>query len=51
MMKGFMNPDEFIFDDAALDEQGVFVVMYHLPYVEHETLSREALEQRLTPPC
>ena len=47
MMTGFMNPDEFIFDDVALDEQGVFVVKYPLPYVEYETLSQEALEQRV----
>jgi SAM-dependent methyltransferase len=47
MMTGFMNPDEFIFDYVALDEEGAFVVKYPLPYVEHETLNQEALEQRI----
>jgi len=47
LMTGFMNPDEFIFDNDALDNAGVFVVKHPLPYVEHETLSQEALEQRI----
>ena len=47
LMTGFMNPDEFIFDDVALDDEGAFVVKYSLPYVEHETLSQEALEERI----
>src|SRR6266508_48369 len=47
LMTGFMNPDEFVFDDVALDNQGVFVVKNPLPYVEHETLSQEAREQRI----
>jgi SAM-dependent methyltransferase len=46
LMTGFMNPDEFVFDPDALDEEGVFVVRYPLPYIEHETLSRDELEQR-----
>ena len=46
-MTGFMNPDEFVFDDVALDDEGVFIVKNPLPYVEHETLSQEALEQRI----
>lgn len=37
LMTGFMNPDEFVFDEAALDE-GRFVVKHPLPYVEHATL-------------
>ena len=50
-----MNPDEFIFDDVTLDNAGVFVVKYALPYVEYGTLSQEGLEQcirdkELTPP-
>jgi hypothetical protein len=44
-MTGFVNPDEFILDDVALDNEGAFVVKYSLPYVEYEPLSREALEQ------
>ena len=47
LMTGFMNPDEFIFDVEALDNDGAFVVKYALPYVEHETLSQEALEARI----
>lgn len=47
LMTGFMNPDEFVFDPDALDNEGTFVVKYPLPYVEHETLSPEALEQRI----
>jgi ubiquinone/menaquinone biosynthesis C-methylase UbiE len=47
LMTGFMNPDEFIFDDVALDNQGVFVVKHPLPYVEYETLSQEMIEQRI----
>lgn len=46
LMTGFMNPDEFVFDDAALDNEGVFVVKHRLPYVEHETLSPEELARR-----
>jgi SAM-dependent methyltransferase len=47
LITGFMNPDEFIFDPDALDEQGVFLVRYGLPYVEHETLSPAALAERV----
>jgi ubiquinone/menaquinone biosynthesis C-methylase UbiE len=47
LMTGFMNPDEFIFDDVALDNEGVFVVKHRLPYVEHETLSQTVLEERV----
>jgi SAM-dependent methyltransferase len=47
LMTGFMNPDEFVFDVEALDNEGQFVVKHPLPYVEHETLSPEALEQRI----
>jgi SAM-dependent methyltransferase len=47
LMTGFMNPDEFVFDEIALDNEGVFVVKHPLPYVEHETLSPEELEQRI----
>lgn len=47
LLTGFMNPDEFIFDEVALDNEGAFVVKNALPYVEHETLSEEALEQRI----
>jgi SAM-dependent methyltransferase len=47
LMTGFMNPDEFIFDEVALDDEGVFVVKHSLPYVEHETLNRKELERRI----
>ena len=47
LLAGFMNPDEFIFDAEALDDRGELLVKYGLPYVEHETLSPEALEERL----
>jgi SAM-dependent methyltransferase len=47
LITAFMNPDEFVFDPDALDNEGVFVVKYPLPYVEHETLSPEALEERI----
>ena len=46
LMTGFMNPDEFIFDADALDNEGAFVVKHPLPYIEHETLSREEFEAR-----
>lgn len=45
LMTGFMNPDEFIFDIDALDNEGALVVKYPLPYVEHETLSPAQLEE------
>jgi hypothetical protein len=47
LMTGFMNPDELIFDDLALDNEGAFVVKHSLPYVEHETLSQKELKQRI----
>lgn len=47
LLTGFMNPDEFIFDPAALDENGTFVVKYALPYVESATLSPAELAQRI----
>jgi SAM-dependent methyltransferase len=47
LITAFGNPDEFIFDPDALDNEGIFVVKYPLPYVEHETLSPEALEERI----
>jgi ubiquinone/menaquinone biosynthesis C-methylase UbiE len=48
LMTGFMNPDEFIFDEEALDNEGRFVVKHALPYVEYETLSPAMLAQRMT---
>ncbi len=39
LISGFLNPDEFVFDDEALDTDGVFVVKYPLPYREIDTLS------------
>ena len=47
LMMGFMNPDEFVFDEVAIDEKGVWEVKHTLPYIEHETLSQEMLEQRI----
>lgn len=47
LMTGFLNPDEFIFDEDALDNEGAFVVKYSLPYAEYETLSQPALEKRI----
>jgi SAM-dependent methyltransferase len=47
LLTGFMNPDEFVFDPEALDNEGVFVVKYALPYIEYETLSPEVLEKRI----
>jgi SAM-dependent methyltransferase len=47
LITAFANPDEFIFDPDALDNEGIFVVKYPLPYVEYETLSPEALEERI----
>ena len=47
LMTGFMNPDEFVFDYEILDNEGALVVIYPLPYIEHETLTQDALEQRI----
>jgi ubiquinone/menaquinone biosynthesis C-methylase UbiE len=47
LMTGFLNPDEFVFDADELDNSGVFIVKHPLPYVEYETLSPSALEQRI----
>jgi SAM-dependent methyltransferase len=47
LMTGFMNPDEFVFDVEALDNDGLFVVKHPLPFLYHETISPEALEQRI----
>lgn len=47
LMTGFMNPDEFIFDSAAIDEKGVLEVRHSLPYVEYETENKEVFEQRI----
>jgi ubiquinone/menaquinone biosynthesis C-methylase UbiE len=47
VMTSIMNPDEFVFDPVAIDDEGAFVVKYPLPYVEYETLSQEELEQRI----
>lgn len=46
LISGFLNPDEFVFDDVALDNDGVFVVKYPLPYREIDTLSPEERRQR-----
>ena len=47
LMTGFLNPDEFIFDDVAIDEENLLEVTHSLPYVEYETLSKEELGQRI----
>lgn len=46
-LTGFMNPDEFIFDEMALDNEGVFVVKHPLPYIEYNSLNQEMLEKRI----
>lgn len=47
LMTGMANPDEFVFDEAALDNEGSFVVKHPLPYAEHETLSPAVLAERI----
>jgi SAM-dependent methyltransferase len=47
LISGFLNPDEFVFDDEALDNEGVFIVKHPLPYREIDSLSPELREQRL----
>jgi ubiquinone/menaquinone biosynthesis C-methylase UbiE len=47
LMTGFLNPDEFVFDNIALENEAAFVVKYPLPYIESETLDPEALDQRI----
>jgi len=47
LMTCFMNPDEYVFDADELDNSGTFVVKHPLPYIEYETLSPEALKQRI----
>jgi ubiquinone/menaquinone biosynthesis C-methylase UbiE len=47
LMTSFINPDEFVFDDSVLDNEGIFKVKHPLPYVEYETLDRETLEERM----
>ena len=47
LITGFLIPDEFVFDDVALDNQGAFVVKYPLPYIEYETLNQKELERRI----
>ena len=46
LISGFLNPDEFVFDEEALDKHGIFVVKYPLPYREIDILSAEALQRR-----
>lgn len=46
LMTGFMNPDEFVFDADALDDDGAFVVRHPLPFVEHDTLTPAEREER-----
>jgi len=47
LMTGVMNPDEFIFEMSALDDEGAFVVKHSLPFVEHETLSQDEIDERI----
>jgi SAM-dependent methyltransferase len=46
LISGFLNPDEFVFDDEALDNDGAFVVKHPLPYREIDSLSPELREKR-----
>ena len=46
LMTGFLNPDEFVFDPDALDNEGRFVVRYRLPYVQLATLDKGQIADR-----
>jgi SAM-dependent methyltransferase len=46
LMTGFLNPDEFVFDPDALDNEGRFVVRYPLPYAELATLDKVQIAER-----
>ena len=46
LMAGFLNPDEFVFDPDALDNEGRFVVRYPLPYAELATLDKVQIAER-----
>ena len=47
LMAGFINPIEFIFDRARIEETGEFAVRYALPYSDIESLSEEELQRSL----
>lgn len=45
LLAGFMNPDLFIFDAAALESRGEFVVRHRIPYSDVADLSAEERER------
>ena len=47
LISGFMNPDEFVFDDEALDNEGVFAVVHPLPYREIDALKPDVVRERM----
>ena len=47
LITGFLNPDEFIFDDKAIDNEGILVVKHPLPYVQYEALTQDELEEHI----
>ena len=47
LISGVLNPDEFVFDDDALDNRGEFVLRHPLPYREIDSLSPEELERHI----
>ena len=47
LMTGFINPIEFIFDRARIEETGELVVRYKLPYSDSESLSDGELRRLL----
>jgi SAM-dependent methyltransferase len=47
LITAFLNPDEFVFDPDSLDQDGIFVVKYPLPYVEHETMIESEVAERV----
>jgi hypothetical protein len=47
-ISGVLNPDEFVFDDDALDNRGEFVLRHPLSYREIDSLSPEELERQVS---
>jgi SAM-dependent methyltransferase len=50
LMSGFMNPDIFIFDVAALDERGELIVRHQLPFTTLDLPEAERLHSYGTGP-
>lgn len=47
LVAGFMNPDFFLFDQAAVEAGGLLLVQHALPYADARDLPLKALQQRL----